>query len=237
MAEANLDGNGYVGPEKRIKHYSNLHRILLVGEGDFSFAACMARKFGHASNMVATSLDSRGMIWMRYASSAIDNLDTIDGFWGTVLHDVDAHTMSKHPSLKHKSFDRIVYNFPHAGFHGPEASSLQIERHRNLVRAFLSNAKAMLAEDGEIHLTHKMGHPYSEWGIEKLAKEQGLFLVEEARFCERDYVGYVNRRGSDINSHCTFPIGKASTYMFRKKYPRNKACSWSRKCGSAIGIT
>ncbi|KAI3427783.1 uncharacterized protein J3R85_009212 [Psidium guajava] len=60
MAEANLGENGYVGPEKRIKHYSNLHRILLVGEGDFSFAACLARKFGAADNMVATSLDSRG---------------------------------------------------------------------------------------------------------------------------------------------------------------------------------
>ncbi|XP_048129392.1 uncharacterized protein At4g26485-like [Rhodamnia argentea] len=216
MAEANLDGNGYVGPEKRIKHYSNLHRILLVGEGDFSFAACLARKFGDASNMVATSLDSRGMIWMRYASSAIDNLDTIDGFWGTVLHDVDAHTMSKHPSLKHKSFDRIVYNFPHAGFHGPEASSLQIELHQDLVRGFLNIAKAMLAEDGEIHVTHKTGHPYSKWGIEKLAEEQGLFLVEETWFSARDYARYVNQRGSGVKCHHTFPVGEASTYKFRK---------------------
>lgn len=48
--------------EKIKKHYSSFHNILLVGEGDFSFALCLARAFGSAVNMVATSLDDRGMI-------------------------------------------------------------------------------------------------------------------------------------------------------------------------------
>lgn len=43
-----------------IKHYSSCHKILLVGEGDFSFALSLARAFFNASNMVATSLDSKG---------------------------------------------------------------------------------------------------------------------------------------------------------------------------------
>lgn len=43
--------------EKGIQHYD---KILLVGEGDFSFAACLAKSFGSADNMVATSLDSKG---------------------------------------------------------------------------------------------------------------------------------------------------------------------------------
>ena len=42
------------------KHYSSKHRILLVGEGDFSFTLCLARAFGSARNMVATSLDTQG---------------------------------------------------------------------------------------------------------------------------------------------------------------------------------
>ena len=45
-----------------IKHYSSSHRILLVGEGDFSFSTCLASAFGWASNMVATSLDSQGIL-------------------------------------------------------------------------------------------------------------------------------------------------------------------------------
>lgn len=51
-----------VTEERRIKHYSNTHKILLVGDGDFSFFVCLANAFGSALNMVATSLDSRGMV-------------------------------------------------------------------------------------------------------------------------------------------------------------------------------
>jgi len=46
--------------ERWIQHYSSRHQILLVGEGNFSFAASLAIVFGSAHNMVATSLDSRG---------------------------------------------------------------------------------------------------------------------------------------------------------------------------------
>lgn len=48
--------------EKWIKHYSNHHKILLVGEGDFSFALSLANAFGSASNIVATSRDSKGTL-------------------------------------------------------------------------------------------------------------------------------------------------------------------------------
>ncbi|KAK3007286.1 hypothetical protein RJ639_015745 [Escallonia herrerae] len=44
--------------EKWESHYSSSHRILLVGEGDFSFSLSLALSFASASNIVATSLDS-----------------------------------------------------------------------------------------------------------------------------------------------------------------------------------
>ncbi|XP_058068185.1 heavy metal-associated isoprenylated plant protein 41-like [Magnolia sinica] len=46
--------------EKWIQHYCSSHKILLVGEGDFSFSASLAKAFGSATNMVATSHDSKG---------------------------------------------------------------------------------------------------------------------------------------------------------------------------------
>lgn len=49
------------GQGRWITHYSSSHRILLVGEGDFSFAACLATAFGMAPNIIATSLDSQGI--------------------------------------------------------------------------------------------------------------------------------------------------------------------------------
>ncbi|PRQ52418.1 hypothetical protein RchiOBHm_Chr2g0155281 [Rosa chinensis] len=48
--------------ERWIEHYSSSQQILLVGEGDFSFSACLARAFRYAPNMVATSLDSQGTL-------------------------------------------------------------------------------------------------------------------------------------------------------------------------------
>jgi 25S rRNA (uracil2634-N3)-methyltransferase len=46
--------------EKWKKHYSSNHKILFVGEGDFSFSLSLAKAFGSAHNLVATSLDSQG---------------------------------------------------------------------------------------------------------------------------------------------------------------------------------
>ena len=43
-----------------IKHYSSEYKILLVGEGDFSFSASLAVAFVSATNITATSLDSIG---------------------------------------------------------------------------------------------------------------------------------------------------------------------------------
>ena len=38
----------------------------------------------------------------------------------TVLHGVDAKKMRFHADLKNSRFDRIIFNFPHAGFKGQE---------------------------------------------------------------------------------------------------------------------
>lgn len=47
---------------KWVKHYSSMHEILLVGEGDFSFSLSLANAFGSAINIIATSHDSYGVL-------------------------------------------------------------------------------------------------------------------------------------------------------------------------------
>ncbi|KAM1234757.1 hypothetical protein ACFX2J_004306 [Malus domestica] len=206
--------------EKRIKHYSSSQSILLVGEGDFSFAACLAKKFGSAASMIATSLDSKELLFSKYlcAKSNVKELEDRDCL---VLHDVDVHTMSLHPLLIHKLFDRIVFNFPHAGFFLREHKKYQIELHQNLVRNYFKSAHKMLANCGEIHVTHKTAYPFNEWKIVELAEEFGLHLVEEAEFSLCDYPGYLNRRGSGIKCSMEFPVGKCSTFNFAKQSANN----------------
>ncbi|KAH1192802.1 Uncharacterized protein GmHk_19G053953 [Glycine max] len=78
--------------EKRITLYRSSDEILLVGEGDFSFSLCLARAFGTAKNMVATSLDSRASLRNKYGS-ALGNLTELEALGCTIVHRVDVHTM------------------------------------------------------------------------------------------------------------------------------------------------
>lgn len=55
------------------------------------------------------------------------NMLSLENFGCTILHEVDAHRMYQHPSLLHKLFDRIVFNFPNAAeFDFPEYKPYKI---------------------------------------------------------------------------------------------------------------
>ncbi|KAH7541863.1 hypothetical protein FEM48_Zijuj02G0012600 [Ziziphus jujuba var. spinosa] len=142
------------------------HKILLVGEGDFSFSASLASSSPSASNMVATSLNSR-----------------------------DATEMVKHDALSGMLFDRIIFNFPHAGFFEDDSTESQLRRNQMLVALFFENAKKMLKAGGEIHVTHKCSYFFQRWNIQVLASNVGLRLIEEVPFNFRDYPGYHTKYG------------------------------------------
>ncbi|KAK9734975.1 hypothetical protein RND81_04G175000 [Saponaria officinalis] len=203
--------------EKCIKHYRSNQKILLVGEGDFSFAVCLANAFGNASNLVATSLDSEGVLMQKYAK-AERNVEVLKEKACIIVHEVDAHTMSNHAILKNQCFDRIIFNFPHSGLVRVyrEEDSYQIALHQELVKGFLESAKKLISYEGEIHITHKTAYPFRRWNITELAEAAGLVLKEEVDFSKLDYPGYCNKKGEGHGLKCdkTFPVGACSTYMF-----------------------
>ncbi|KAJ4952788.1 hypothetical protein NE237_029620 [Protea cynaroides] len=197
--------------ERRIKHYYSSHKILLVGEGDFSFSACLAKIFGSADNMVSTSLDPIGFLKKNY-SKALSNINDLKSRGCMVLHEVDATTMSDHVFLKCIRFDRIIYNFPYAGWFKQEPRKSQKSRHQKLVTLFFKNAKKMLSEEGEIHISHKSVGFHQEWNIVSLASLSGLNFIKAKKFNLKDYPGYNTKFGfgGDGNFNCN----PSQTYMF-----------------------
>ncbi|GMY36577.1 hypothetical protein FCV25MIE_31819 [Fagus crenata] len=196
------------------KHYSSKQRILLVGEGDLSFALCLATAFASARNIVATSLDTQEDIARKY-SNGIENVRELEERGCVVLYKVDAKQMSQHFFLKTQRFDRIVYNFPHVGFLYRETSYCQIQLNKRLVKGFLKNAKVLLQKEGEIHVSHKEGEPYNKWDLVRKAEKIGLVLHDVEPFCKDDYPGYSNKRAHGIFSDAQFHLGDCSTYKFR----------------------
>ncbi|MCL7043790.1 hypothetical protein MKW94_024480 [Papaver nudicaule] len=202
--------------EKWINHYSNSQRILLVGEGDFSFSLCLAKAFGDATNMVSTSIDTQDSLAKKY-SDAIGNVRELEEKGCLVLLGVDATQMSQHFFLKTQRFDRIVYNFPHVGFLHREDSYCQIQLNKGLVKNFLKGAKDLILKTGEIHVTHKKGEPYDKWEIERKAAKIGLALQDSVPFKKQDYPGYANKRAHGNNSNLPFALGEANTFKFTLK--------------------
>ncbi|CAG7892457.1 unnamed protein product, partial [Brassica rapa] len=75
-----------------------------------------------------------------------------------------------------------------------------------------------LKEDGLIHITHKTAHPFSEWKIVTLAEENGLCLTREVEFNKWYFPGYSNKKGSRPRCNSSFPVGKSSIFIFKKRY-------------------
>ncbi|KAJ1680386.1 hypothetical protein EV182_000107 [Spiromyces aspiralis] len=160
--------------------YSATNRILLVGEGNFSFAHSLAATFKDASNMIATAYDTESVVYQKYPD-ARHHINEFRKLGGQAMFDVDATKLEKRRLLKGKQFDRIVFNFPHVGL-GIKDRDRNIHSNQELLLGFFSSASGLLSPvspgdkttGGEIHVSLKSGLPYDDWGIRGLARKAGL---------------------------------------------------------------
>ncbi|CAN1831480.1 Heavy metal-associated isoprenylated plant protein 41 [Linum perenne] len=207
--------NGGQVHRRATTHYSPDQQILLVGEGDFSFSLSLAAIFGSASNIVATSLDTKYELVKKY-KNAESNVATLKRMGAQVYHGVDATQMKSFADLSMRKFDRIIFNFPHAGFHGREGNmcSYICREHSKLMQGFFKNAAGMLRPFGEVHVSHKTTEPYCHWKIEELAFGCSLALRECVKFNKVDYPWYSNKRGDGTRSDEPFLLGECSTFKF-----------------------
>ena len=101
--------------------FSSSDRILLVGEGDFSFSRSLLETHGCAS-LIATSFDKQSALQSKYpqATSNVRALEEEEGC--QVLFGVDATKLGRPGAsdgggkeVKRGNFDRVIFNFPHVG--------------------------------------------------------------------------------------------------------------------------
>ncbi|CAN0922849.1 Heavy metal-associated isoprenylated plant protein 41, partial [Linum grandiflorum] len=151
---------------------------------------------------------------MKKYKNAESNIEKLKELGAQVFHEVDATRMRLFRDLSMRKFDRIVFNFPHAGFHGPEESPSMIREHSKLVQGFFRNAAGMLRPNGEVHVSHKTTKPYCYWNLEELALGCSLALRESVKFNKKDYPWYNNKRGDGKKSDQPFNLGECKTFKF-----------------------
>ncbi|RUS18650.1 hypothetical protein BC938DRAFT_475920 [Jimgerdemannia flammicorona] len=221
-------------PKHFKRPYTGLDRILLVGEGNFSFARALVEHVpGTGEGLVATCFDSEGVLIQKYESEPSANIAVIEAVGGTVLYEVDATKLEKCKAIKGKRFDKIVFNFPHAGA-GIKDQDRNILTNQSLLLSFLTSSLPFLSspthhpltdkQHGEIHITLKSGTPYDLWNVRQLAKQTGVLAAKTAfPFEPAAYPGYEHRRtlgfkeGMSRGGNEEIEDKKSKTYVFVSK--------------------
>ncbi|KAJ2008749.1 hypothetical protein GGI04_001023 [Coemansia thaxteri] len=123
--------------------YRKHNTILLIGEGNFSFASSIAKRLGSGVNVVATAYDSEQIVAQKYSGDAAKHIAEFESFGGTVLYDIDGTALEGHSELRGKRFTHIVFNFPHAGA-GIKDQVRNIQTNQLLIAGFFSSALPFL---------------------------------------------------------------------------------------------
>lgn len=172
-------------------------RVLVVGDGNFSFARAFLRANAESIAagdvaLTATSLDAREQLLRMYPSAA-QVLEELEAGGAHVAHEVDATQLGAwaEKAAASERFDRVVFNFPHFAAGGAKRN--KIHRHRQLLREFFASVGDVLARDGLVWVTlcaGQGGTPIDPkprawgdtWQVVHCAADAGLVLCD-AHLC------------------------------------------------------
>mmetsp|Transcript_13508 Transcript_13508/g.29646 ORF Transcript_13508/g.29646 Transcript_13508/m.29646 type:complete len:345 (-) Transcript_13508:20-1054(-) len=180
--------------------YNEGDRILLVGEGNFSFALSLCRILGPegcAGGIFATAFDSEQAVKRKYADAAQNRKEIEEKFSGVTLVGVDATRLHQISEFR-DSFTKIVFNFPHLGS-GEKDVEKSIADHQELLSKFFISAVQCLRPDckTEIHVALKTGQPYKSWKVVQIGRAAcpgELQLLNVVPFMVSAWPGYEHRR-------------------------------------------
>ena len=123
--------------------------------------------------LVSSTYISRGELLATYATAA-QNLKELEGLGVSVLHGIDATSLSS-ASKELGKFDHVIFSHPHLGL-VDLGSEDHRRRHVVLIAHFFQSAQTVLKKPGYVHLG-LCGRQPATWNVEENGLNSGLRLV------------------------------------------------------------
>lgn len=194
-------------------------RILLVGEGDFSFAKSIVENHG-CYDVTASCLDSKDQLFEKYKPQAEEHVQYLEDEGQTVLYNIDATKLDSIKALRKSSlFRTMLFNFPHVGGKSKDVNR-QVRFNQELLVKFFTSAIPLLEPSGTIIVTLFEGEPYTLWNIRDLARHTGLEVQRSFKFQPSAYPGYSHARtlgNIDGGGGWKGESRESRSYVFQKK--------------------
>ncbi|KAF8604894.1 hypothetical protein BDV93DRAFT_491630 [Ceratobasidium sp. AG-I] len=139
---------GVAGENKYTIPFSVEDRILLIGEGNFSFAHSLLEhpSIPHLppSNITATAYDTEPECLAKYPDAA-SHISALRSAGAVVLFGIDARQLDKTVGKSGKKWDKVVWNFPHVGL-GIADRDRNVVANQSVLLGFLKSVKGVLQE-------------------------------------------------------------------------------------------
>ncbi|XP_052044328.1 ferredoxin-fold anticodon-binding domain-containing protein 1 [Apodemus sylvaticus] len=195
-------------------------RLLLVGEGNFSFAASLIDSLDPSVRVTATGFQHRADL--EGDPVAVKNLQRLRERGIEVRFGVDCTQLAHALQGEDRDFDRIYFNFPHCG------RKAGVAKNRELLAKFFQSCADVLTKEGEVHVALCRGQGgtpadkpqrewHNSWQVVAMAALGGFILSDVSPFSCEAVPGYTctGYRSQDRPFH----IEGALTYVFTQSLP------------------
>ncbi|XP_073871287.1 ferredoxin-fold anticodon-binding domain-containing protein 1 isoform X2 [Macaca fascicularis] len=195
-------------------------RLLLVGEGNFSFAAALSETLDQNTRLTATCLQRQAELTRDPV--ARENLRYLRERGIDVRFGVDCTQLTDVFELHDREFNQIYFNFPHCG------RKAGVAKNRELLAKFFQSCADVLAEEGEVHVALCRGQGgtpadkpqrewHNSWQVVAMAALGGLILSDVYPFSCKAVPGYkcTGYRSQDKSFH----VEGALNHVFTRSLP------------------
>ncbi|XP_065800313.1 ferredoxin-fold anticodon-binding domain-containing protein 1 isoform X2 [Muntiacus reevesi] len=168
-------------------------RLLLVGEGNFSFAVALSETLDPNTSLTATCPQRPADLAQDLVAQ--ENLQRLRERGNEVRFGVDCTHLADAFEPQDREFDLIYFNFPHCG------RKAGVAKNRELLAKFFRSCADVLAEDGEIHVALCRGQGgtpadkpmrewHNSWQVVAMAALGGFILSDVHPFSCEAVPGY-----------------------------------------------